>query len=175
MASAARKTVRFNASDIPVIRHACAILTKLLIKAKRDAKRLSLPTASIESYLTQAAEIDRITNRALGTEGQLPQETFSLDYHLTACLKVGNFLYLDELEKLKGQQVKLDLESTDDVDTRIRTVTKLNDRLSDQLSLIGPGGVNEVRFKVERAQPEKPTGKDAAAGEKPEALDDDEE
>lgn len=157
--------VRFAATDIPIIEHACALALKLLTKAKRDMKRLSLPTGSVESFITQVGEINRVVLRAKGGDGQIPQETFSLEPHLTGALKVGNFLYLDELDKLKDQQAKADIAEAPEIDSRRRTVEKLNERLSDQLLLLGPQGVNDVKLKIERA------GKDLAAGDKPEALD----
>jgi hypothetical protein len=165
---AAPRTI--TTADYPSIAHACELLLKFVGKTAKALRQLSLPTATIKSLQTQAEEAQRLLRRAQGDSTHAPTKTFTMPGNVSAAVRVGVYLHLDLLEKLKAQQEKQGIAGPQDTTALIRSLEKLADRLSDQLMLFEDSGINQVTLAVTRATTEELT---AIAGTA--AGDDDEQ
>jgi hypothetical protein len=142
-------------ADYPAIAHACELLLKFVAKTAKALRQLSLPTAKIKSLQTQAEEAQRLLRKAQGDADHAPTATFTLPAHVSAAVRVGVYLHLDLLEKVKHQQEKQMVARPEDTAALIRSLEKLADRLSDQLMLFEDTGVNQVTLQVSRATAEE--------------------
>lgn len=140
--------MQLNDKDFPLVDHGVELLEKQTKKAKSALAALSLATGTIESLATQAAEVKRQAKKAQGDGSNTPQETWSLNEALSAALRVGVHLHLDQLAKIKRAQEKAGVVTAADTARLIRTAQDLADRLSPQLVLAGPSGVNQITFDI---------------------------
>lgn len=145
---------KMSQGDYPLLQHAIDLLLKHVAKVRKGLRDLSIPTAQIDSLKTLADEAQSLLRRAQGDSEHEPTKTFSLPANVSAAVRVGVYLHLALLEKIQAQQEKQMVAHPDDTADVIRSLEKLADRLSDQLSLFETSGVNQVTLKVTRPEPE---------------------
>lgn len=145
---------KMNSADYPMLQHAIDLLLKHVAKVRKGLRDLSIPTAQIDSLKTLADEAQTLLRRAQGDAEHEPTKTFSLPANVSAAVRVGVYLHLAALEKILAQQEKQMVADPHDTADLIRSLEKLAERLSDQLSLFETSGVNQVTLEVKRPEPE---------------------
>lgn len=150
---------KMNSADYPLLQHAIDLLLKHVAKVRKGLRDLSIPTAQIDSLKTLADEAQTLLRRAQGDAEREATKTFSLPANVSAAVRVGVYLHLVLLEKLRSQQEKQMVADPHDTADVIRSLENLAERLSDQLSLFETSGVNQVTLAVKRPEPEEPAPK----------------
>lgn len=145
---------KMNSADYPLLQHAIDLLLKHVAKVRKGLRDLSIPTAQIDSLKTLADEAQNLLRRAQGDADREATKTFTLPANVSAAVRVGVYLHIALLEKIQAQQEKQMVADPHDTADVLRSLEKLAERLSDQLSLFETSGVNQVTLTVARPEPE---------------------
>lgn len=148
--------LEFRPADRPIISTSLDILDKAIETAHKSCAIIGVPTMAVETVGFECIELRKASRRT-----ESPEDPFEIPPHLAATLRVGLRLYLDKLEKVSAEQMKL-IVQPEDTQERISEVRRTFDRAMGQGSLLEiarnfrdnlPEGISEVSISSGGGEP----------------------
>ena len=127
-------TVQFRGGYRPLVTMLVELLQKTTDRAKADLESLGLATMLVDVVAGESLAI---------WEALLPNgddQTLELATKLLPTLRVGCYLYLAKLDKVREAQLKLGVEKPDDTDEMLTLARALADEATPQLGLADDAG-----------------------------------
>ena len=127
-------SAQFRGGYRPLVTMLVELLQKTTDRAKADLNSLGIPTMAVDVVAGESLAI----KEALLADSE--DRTFDLPVKLLPTLRVGCYLYLAKLDKVREAQLKLGVEKPEDTDEMLTLARALADEATPQLGLADDNG-----------------------------------